>query len=361
MIPLVTFSLKQRITNLNKPVPTARQLRENISYVAEQLGFGDSRVAAIQAPPNLARYQEWLAEGMYGDMSWFERNNERRSDPALILEGAQSIVCLAMNYNPGLDHPNEQYRIAKYSWNNDYHDMIESKLKDLDLAMQEMGGTQRYYVDTGPVLERDFASVAGLGWNGKSTVQIHRQLGTWFFLAEIITTLDIERSDPIRNRCGSCTRCMVACPTQAITGPQEMDARKCISYLTIEHKGAIPLEYRKAIGNRIYGCDECLEVCPWNKFAKLSQEADFHARQEVFDKSLQDFLVLSDDDFRALFAKSPIKRIKRNRFLRNVCVALGNVGSASDIPALKKCMGAEDDPLILEHAAWALEEIESRI
>ena len=176
----------------------AEQLRQNIIYVAHQLGFGDCRIAAVQKPPNLARYQEWLSQGMYGDMTWFERNNERRSDPTLILDGAKSIVSLAMNYNPGETHPNQQYRIAKYSWNNDYHDLIESKLKDLDIAMQEMGGTQRYYVYTGPVLERDFATVSGLGWNGKSTVQIHRQLGTWFFLAEVITTLDVEHDEPIR-------------------------------------------------------------------------------------------------------------------------------------------------------------------
>ncbi len=339
---------------------TGSQIRRNITYVANELGFFDCKVAAIQKPPNLARYEEWLKEGMYGDMKWFERNNERRSDPSLILDGAQSIICLAMNYNPGEVHPNEEYRIAKYSWNNDYHDLIESKLKDLDIALQEMGGTQRYYVDTGPVLERDFAAVAGLGWNGKSTVQIHREMGTWFFLAEIITTLDVERTEPIRNRCGSCDRCIVACPTQAITAPREMDARKCISYLTIENKGSIPEQYRKAIGNRIYGCDECLEVCPWNKFAQVSKEADFHAREHVFEHRLRDFLALSDQEFRDLFAKSPIKRIKRPAFLRNVSVALGNVGTSEDLPALQSLMSEEGDPIILEHAQWAVTQIQER-
>ncbi len=340
---------------------TGQQLQDNIAYIAQQLGFADCKVAAVQAPPHLARYQQWLDEGMYGDMTWFERNNERRANPANILDGARSIITLALNYNPGSEHPNPEYRIAKYSWNNDYHDLIESKLKDLDLAMQEMGGTQRYYVDTGPVLERDFATVSGLGWNGKSTVQIHHDLGTWFFLAEVITTLDVTRTDPIRNRCGRCTRCMVACPTQAITGPNEMDARRCISYLTIENKGAIPEEFRRAIGNRIYGCDECLEVCPWNKFAQVSQEADFAARESVFQTSLRDFLTLDVDAFRALFAKSPIKRIKRHGFLRNVCVALGNTGTAADLPALQQTMQTEDDPLILEHAAWAIREIQRRL
>jgi len=341
-------------------VLTSEQLKDNITYIAEQIGFNDCRVAAIQRPPNLARYEEWLEQGMYGDMTWFERNNERRSDPAKILEGAKSIVCLAMNYNPGKEHPNPKYRIAKYSWNNDYHDTIERMLKDLDLALQEMGGTQRYYVDTGPILERDFASVSGLGWNGKSTVQIHRQLGTWFFLAEMITTLDIARDEPIKNRCGSCTRCMVACPTDAIVGPNEMEALKCVSYLTIENKGSIPLEYRRAIGDRIYGCDECLEVCPWNKWAQVSRQADFHARKEVFSHSLLDFLKLSEEEFRELFAKSPIKRIKRNRFLRNVCVAIGNTGGEEGLSALQELINTEEDPIIIEHAKWAFAEIENR-
>ena len=335
-------------------------LRHNVDYIAKQLGFADCRVAPIVQPPNLARYEQWLSEGMYGDMGWFERNNERRANPREILPEAQSMICLAMNYNPGVAHPNDQYRIAKYSWNNDYHDLIESKLKDFDIALEEMGGRQRYYVDTGPVLERDYASLSGLGGNGKSTVQIHRELGTWFFLAEIITTLDVEKTEPVRNRCGSCTRCIVACPTQAITAPREMDARKCISYLTIENKGPIPIEYRKAIGDRIYGCDQCLEVCPWNKFAQVSQEADFHARKSIFDHQLSDFLVLSDDEFRLLFAKSPIKRIKRNRFLRNVCVALGNVGTEADLPSLQQC-AEDEDALISEHAQWAIAEIRERV
>lgn len=335
-------------------------VRHNISYIAQQLGFADCRVTSIKPPEHLARYEEWLSEGTYGEMSWFERNNEKRADPSLILPGAKSMVCLALNYNPGTEHPNPEYRVAKYSWNNDYHDLITAKLKDLDLALQEMGGTQRYYVDTGPILERDFASASGLGWNGKSTVQIHPKLGTWFFLAEVITTLEVEVDEPIKDRCGSCTRCMTACPTNAITAPNIMDARKCISYLTIEHKGAIPEQYRRAIGNRIYGCDECLEVCPWNRFAQVSREADFHAREEVFNKKLRDFLSLSDEEFRLLFTKSPIKRIKRDRFLRNVCVALGNVGAGEDLPALEEVL-KEGNPLISEHATWAIQEIKTRL
>jgi epoxyqueuosine reductase len=230
----------------------------------------------------------------------------------------------------------------------------------MDEGMQALGGTQRFYVDTGPVLERDHATAAGLGWNGKSTVQIHRQLGTWTFLAELLTTLELPADAPFGDHCGKCTRCIDACPTKAITAPHRVDARRCISYLTIEHKGPIPEEFREAIGDRLYGCDECLEVCPWNRFAQVSRESRFHAREAVFAKKPREFLALTDAEFRSLFAKSPIKRIKRARFLRNVCVVLGNTGTAEDLPALK--IAAEDaDPLIAEHAAWAVGRIEGRL
>ena len=227
------------------------------------------------------------------------------------------------------------------------------------MKLKEIGGTQRYYVDTGPVLERDFATDAGLGWSGKSTVQIHRHMGSWFFLAELLTTLDLEADPAFGDHCGKCTRCIDACPTQAITAPHKMDARRCISYLTIENKGTIPLEFRRAIGDRIYGCDECLDVCPWNRFAKESREISFQARPEIFTHKLRDFLLLDVEGFRGVFAKSPIKRIKRHGFLRNVCVALGNTGTVADLPALRK--SAEDpEPLIAEHAQWAIGEIEER-
>jgi len=255
--------------------------------------------------------------------------------------------------------PPPAYRIARYAWNNDYHDLIESKLRLLADFLTTHGGTQRPYVDTGPVLERDFASESGLGWGGKSTMQIHRHLGTWFFLADILTTLDLPPDAPATDHCGKCTRCITACPTQAITAPRRMDARRCISYLTIESKGPIPLQFRHAIGDRIYGCDSCLDACPWNRHAQASQEATFQARATLFQHTLRDFLSLTDDTFRALFAKSPIKRIKRPAFLRNVCVALGNTGGPEDLPALEKA-AADENPLIAEHAAWAIAEIHAR-
>jgi epoxyqueuosine reductase len=335
-----------------KPLLTAQALK---------LGFADCRVAEAKEAPHRALYEQWVADGKYGDMAWMARNLERRTDPRLIQPGAKSVVVLALNYFQGTPQPGiGNYTIARYAWNEDYHDLILHKLKALDAWMIEQGGTQRYYVDTGPVLERDFATEAGLGWGGKSTMQIHRKLGTWFFLAELITTLDLTPDPSAKDMCGKCTRCMDACPTQAITAPQSMDARRCVSYLTIESKGPIPIEFRRAMGNRIYGCDDCLTACPWNKFAQTSHEASFHARESVFGQSLTDFLKLTDDSFRALFAKSPIKRIKRPAFIRNVCVALGNTGTAENLADLEPLIG-DENVLISEHAAWAVAEIKQRL
>jgi epoxyqueuosine reductase len=334
-----------------------------IKTIAGDLGFDDCRIAAAKVATHADTFIGWLADGCHGDMTWMERTPKRRCDPREVLPGCRSVICLALNYFPGKSPfpvgTEPEYRIARYAWNDDYHDLIWDKLKRFDERLAEFGGTQRYYVDTGPVLERDFAADAGLGWNGKSTVQIHRRLGTWFFLAELLTTLDLPPDPPFGDHCGKCTRCISACPTAAITAPRRVDARRCVSYLTIEHKGAIPEEFRVAIGARIYGCDDCLEACPWNRFAVVSQQLSFHARQTVFQKRLVEFLELDDLAFRTLFAKSPIKRIKRPRFLRNVCVALGNVGSPADLPALARA-AADPEPLIAEHARWAIDRIAVR-
>jgi len=305
-------------------------------------------------------FEQWIAEGKQGDMAWMARNMERRTDPRNVVPGARSVVVLAMNYFQGEPSTQTHYRIARYAWNDDYHDMIEAKLWELDALLKTLGGTQRHYVDTGPVLERDFAGESGLGWNGKSTMQLSRELGTWFFLATIITTLELEPDKPQRDMCGKCTRCIDACPTNAITAPHRLDARRCVSYLTIEHKGSIPLEFRPLIGDRIYGCDDCLTACPWNRFAQVSHEATFQARESVFEMKLRDFLQLDDDRFHELFRKSPIKRIKRPAFLRNVCVALGNVGTADDLPVLQ-VLCDDAHPLIAEHARWAVDAIRARL
>lgn len=330
---------------------------------AAELGFDDCRIARAAEASHAEVFRQWIAEGKQGTMGWLERTPERRCDPREVLPGCKSLICLALNYFPGSSPFREGdaggYRIARYAWNEDYHDLIETRLKEFDLKLRSLGGNQKPYVDTGPVLERDFASDAGLGWNGKSTMQIHRRLGTWFFLAEILTDLDLRPDAPFGDHCGKCTRCITACPTGAITAPHRMDARRCISYLTIENKGPIPEEFREAMGDRIYGCDDCLDACPWNRFAAESREASFRARETVFSHRLRDFLDLDDEGFRKLFAKSPIKRIKRARFLRNVCVALGNTGSAEDLPALTNAV-KDPDPLISEHASWAVRRLEER-
>ena len=336
---------------------------ETIKRWAAELGFDDCRIASAKRATHADEFMEWIDDGRHGEMAWMEKTPHRRCDPREVLPGCRAVICLALNYYTGSspfheEHPAD-YRIARYSWNEDYHDLIEKRLASFDTKLKELGGTQRYYVDTGPVLERDFATDSGLGWSGKSTVQIHRRLGTWFFLAELLTTLDLAPDAPFGDHCGKCTRCITACPTGAITAPHKLDARRCISYLTIENKGSIPMEFRRAIGDRIYGCDDCLDACPWNRFAQTSREITFQARPEIFAHRLRDFLSMDDEAFRSVFAKSPIKRIKRPRFLRNVCVALGNTGTSEDLPALNQA-AQDPDPLIYEHAAWAVVEIEAR-
>jgi epoxyqueuosine reductase len=339
-------------------------IEEQVKAWAAELGFADCRLAAAHEATHAHAYHEWLADGCHADMEWMARDPQRRADPCAVLDGCRSVICLAENYYPGKTPfqagDSGGYRIARYAWNDDYHDEIGRRLKRFVDALATLGGQHKIYVDTGPVLERDVATDAGLGWNGKSTVQIHRELGAWFFLAEILTSLELVPDKPFGDHCGKCVRCMQACPTHAITAPHRVDARRCISYLTIEHKGPIPEEFREAIGDRIYGCDDCLDACPWNRFAHVSRDASYHARREVFRHSLRDFLSLDDEGFRSLFARSPIKRIKRSRFLRNVCVALGNTGGMEDLPGLANAAAGQDG-LVAEHAQWAIDRIRMRI
>ncbi|MBA3960744.1 MAG: tRNA epoxyqueuosine(34) reductase QueG [Chthoniobacterales bacterium] len=341
---------------------SAADLKEALVRQARLLGFDDCRIAAAAAPTHATEFRAWLEAGGQAEMSWLERGAVKRGDPQLVLAGARSVIVLALNYWQGENSlPNEyKTRVARYAWGDDYHQVIEKKLEQLDKFLMTAGGSQRCYVDTGPILERDFAATAGLGWQGKSTMLLNRSLGTWFFLAEILTTLELPPDSPQPDRCGKCTRCIDACPTGAITAPHRLDARRCISYLTIELKGSIPLELRPLIGDRIYGCDDCLEACPWNRFAQVSRESAFAARSAVARMELRDFLALDDERFRELFRGSPIQRVKRRGFLRNVCVALGNVGHESDLPALR--LAARDrEPLIAEHALWAIEQITLRL
>lgn len=328
---------------------------------AKRLGFDACRFAPAQSPPHAAAFRQWLAEGKAGEMAWLGKNADRRTDPQLVLPGAKTIIMVARNYAPAGPSPcpGPGYEIARYAWGEDYHEVLTPRIRELEEILAAQGGRQRSYIDTGPVLERDYAVLAGLGWHGKSTMVISRELGAFFFLGALLTTLEIPPDAPAVDRCGRCTKCIDVCPTAAITGPQQLDARRCVSYLTIELKGAIPEELRPLIGNRIYGCDDCAAVCPWNRFAKSSTESRFAAQPFAHSWSLRDFLALDDAGFRELFRNSPIKRIKRRGFLRNVCVALGNTGGPEDLAALQKA-ASDPEPLIAEHASWALGEIARR-
>ena len=339
--------------------------KQQVLALAAELGFDDCRIAAAREATHAEVFDEWIAAGSYGDMDWMAKSPERRRDPSVVLPGAKSVIVLALNYFQEDPQPagadGARGKIARYAWGDDYHDVIEKRLKRFCAELEtRFGGTHRRYVDYGPVLERDFASDAGIGWNGKSTVQISRQFGTWFFLAELISTLELEPDQPSADHCGKCTACIDVCPTAAITAPRRLDALRCISYLTIENKGPIPEEFRVAMGDRIFGCDDCLDVCPWNRFAKECGEIAFAAREFVSGMALREFLRLDDQAFRELFRKSPVKRIKRHRFLRNVCVALGNVGDADDLEDLRVAAG-DPEPLIAEHARWAIGQIEGRL
>jgi epoxyqueuosine reductase len=341
-------------------------MKELLRQHARELGFDDCRFTTAAPSASAPHFQKWLAEKQNGEMHWLERNAEKRLNLQKILPGAKSVICLAVSYQAKDSEVRSQRLeiglMARYAQFADYHDVIGEKLKALAAFMDKFGGgnaTSLWYVDTGPVLERDLAQRAGLGFVGKHTNLISRRLGNWIFLAEILTTLDLEPDTPEKNHCGSCTRCLTACPTNAITAPFTLDARKCISYLTIELKGSIPVEFRRAIGNRIYGCDDCLAACPWNRFAREGSMMKPHARRDLAQPDLLELLRLDDNGFKMKFACTPMLRTKRRGVLRNVCVALGNVGDESALPALEKAT-RDHELLITEHARWAMEEIESR-
>ena len=313
-------------------------------------------------------------------MAWIERNSQKRIDPALVLQNAKSIITLAVSYDLAAGSLMKKDMslvtstatrgedcgplgvVARYARFKDYHDVIAAKLRELTDFVDSVGATDSrslWYVDTGPLLERDLAQRAGVGFVGKHTNLISRKLGNWFFLAEIITTLKLEPDTPEKNRCGTCTRCITACPTQAITAPFQLDARRCISYLTIELKGSIPVEFRRAIGDRIYGCDDCLAACPWNRFAHEGGLMKQHQRNDLQKPDLHSLLALDDAGFKKMFNGTPMLRTKRRGLLRNVCVALGNVGNVNSLPHLEKAKN-DPEPLIAEHADWAIREIKGR-
>lgn len=338
--------------------------KEELRQQALSLGFDACRFTHADPPEQAADFEKWIDQGMHGEMGYLARNAFKRVDPQKVLNGANSIVTLAISYHQESAESSEQPKgqFARYSRYKDYHDVIAKPLKELTLWLDEKAEVDHrslWYIDTGPILEREIAERAGLGFQGKHTNLISRDLGNWFFIAEILTQAEFEPDQAEVNRCGKCTRCITACPTEAITAPFQLDARKCISYLTIELKGSIPMEYRRAIGNHVYGCDDCLDACPWNRFAKEASMMNETHRPEFDQPNLLEMLAMDDEAFRKHFRGTPMKRTKRRGILRNVCVALGNIGDTDALPALEKA-SKDSEPLIAEHALWAIEEINSR-
>jgi epoxyqueuosine reductase len=331
---------------------------------ALSLGFDAVGVAPIAPYPHADFFREWLARGWHGEMAYLDRNADKRLDPRQVMPDARSIVCLAKVYRTQ-DIPDEVRQrpsrgiISRYAWGDDYHDVLGAQARRLRDWIRQNGGEGadgRAYVDTGPVLEREAAMLAGLGWIGKNTMLLSRELGSYFFLAEIITNVAFEPDAPTTDHCGTCRRCLDACPTQAFPEPYVLDARRCISYLTIERKGAIPVEFREAIGNHVFGCDICQEVCPWNRKAPLADNAEYAPRDGLLAPKLVSLMGMDEEEFRRRFRASPVKRAKRRGLLRNVAVALGNSHDERAVPALAK--GLDDaEPLVRAHAAWALGQI----
>lgn len=332
-----------------------RALRERLEVEAKALGFDAFGVAPVDADVRADYFRKWIADGMHGEMRWLARDPDRRTDATKVLPEARSILVLGVNY--WQPHPVAGYRIAKYALGADYHDVVLRRLKRLCAVMRELGGAQKPYVDTGPVLEKPMAAAAGLGWQGKSTILIHRNKGTWLFLGVILTTLELEpaaRKEP--DHCGSCTRCIDACPTRAIVAPYRLDARRCLAYLTIEHQGVIPEEHRAALGDRVFGCDDCLDVCPWNRWAEQTREAKFRPRGHP---PLRETLAWTEVQFAEHFHGTPVRRLGLLRWWRNALTVLGNVGGPADRPAVEALLG-HADPMVAEHAAWAADRLRSR-
>ena len=340
------------------------RLKESIKAKAAELGFVACGIARADAAPQAGeRLREWIAAGHHGEMGWIEDRAEQRASPVGLWPEARSVIALAMSYAPASDpmalaEAGSRGRISVYAQGADYHKVVKKALKAMGRWLAEEAGCQlKVFVDTAPVMEKPLSAAAGIGWQGKHSNLLSREHGNWLFLGVIYTTLEIAPDAPASEHCGTCTRCIDACPTAAIIAPQLVDARRCISYLTIELAGPIPHEFRAAIGNRIYGCDDCLAVCPWNRFAAAGQaNLAFAPRAELAAPALADLLALDDASFRALFSGSPIKRIGVARMTRNCLIAAGNSGDAGLRSAVERHVGS-DDPIVAEAAAWAMERL----
>ncbi|MFO1125847.1 MAG: tRNA epoxyqueuosine(34) reductase QueG [Methylocystis sp.] len=348
-------------TICNDPAHATPTIEEAIRAHAYDLGFDVCRFAhAGVAPTQGERLRAWLDDGAHGDMSWMLETAERRAAPRALWPEATSLVMLGLNYGPETDPLASLTKpdcatISVYARNRDYHDLIKGRLKQLAGFMLKRAGSgdAKVFVDTAPVMEKPLAETAGVGWQGKHTNLVSRDFGSWLFLGVIFTTLHLDADSPEQDHCGSCSKCLDICPTAAFPAPYRLDARRCISYLTIEHKGPIPIELREKIGNRIYGCDDCLAVCPWNKYASAGRETKLAARCEFDSPRLARLARLDDAAFRALFAGSPIKRIGRDRFLRNVLIAIGNSGRPELAAEAERLIG-DAAPIVRGAAVWAL-------
>jgi len=342
---------------------SSARLRAFIDSEAKRLGFDRVAVTSPEAVPEAAgRLAQAIEDGHHGSMRWMADTAARRGDPRALWPEVRSIVMLAMNYGPEADplaalSQRNRGVISVYAQNRDYHDVIKGRLKELAGKLAARSGAEvKVFVDTAPVMEKPLAAAAGIGWQGRHTNLVSREFGSWLFLGSIFTTADLDPDQPDEDHCGTCRACLDICPTQAFPAPYRLDARRCISYLTIENKGPIPREFRAAIGNRIYGCDDCLAVCPWNKFASEASEAKLVARHDLKNPPLAALLMLDDAEFRAKFQGSPVKRIGRDRFIRNVLIAVGNSGEDGLVPACRALL-ADASPLVRGAAVWALSRL----
>jgi len=338
-------------------------LKAKIVAQAKAAGFDDVGFS----PANLSdetqqKFQQWLDQGAHGDMAWMEETRERRASPTALWPNVKSVIVLAMNYGPDgdpletLQHP-DKANISVYARNRDYHDLVKKRLKRIARwLVEETGCELKVFVDTAPILERPVAAGSSLGWQGKHTNLVSNELGSWFFIGSIFTDMELPPDEPHGDQCGSCHACLDACPTDAFPNPYKLDARRCISYLTIEHKGHIAPEFRVPMANRIYGCDDCLAACPWNKFAQVASEIALQPREDLTSPHLRKLLVLDDTAFRALFAGSPVKRIGRDRFLRNVLIAAGNSGDETLLPQITDHLD-DASALVRAMAVWALGQL----
>ena len=345
---------------------SAADLKAALASEARALGFGCVGVTAPDAIAEAAgHFRAFLDTGAHGEMDWLAANPERRADPRSLWPAVRSVIMLGVNYGPdenplAILESRTRGAISVYAQGDDYHDLIKKRLKALARWLVATSGCEvKVFVDTAAVMEKPLAQAAGLGWQGKHTNLVSREFGSWLFLGAIFTTLDLPRDEADADHCGSCRACLDICPTSAFPAPYKLDPRRCISYLTIESKGSIPHEFRKAIGNRIYGCDDCLAVCPWNKFAQRGRETKLAAREELRAPSLADLARLDDAAFRARFTKSPVKRIGRDRFVRNVLIAIGNANDGALAVEAERLL-TDDSPLVRGAAVWALSQLLGR-